>query len=136
MDKVDEEFYSLMESKKREIDSLDISREEREGLYSLLKNNIDYHEKEKEFTCQEEINQAYDSFGKSLKDFIDVANNLTKNNNSLHIIHVNQQIQIAKQNAIKKQIEERLTEERKLEIKLTTQLICMQMKQTNRNQNP
>ena len=127
--KTDEEFYLLMEKKREEIDSINISEEEKDHLYSLLQNNINYYESSKKSSIQQErVNEAYDFFGESLKNFINVTNELTKQNNSLHIIHVNQQIQIVKYNRIKEQIEESIEIQKKLESKLTIELIKLQMK--------
>lgn len=119
--KTDEEFYELIKRKRIEIDSLSISDEEREKLYSILEKNIQYHEEEKGYKIRENFSKIAEEGGRIGNDIIKIGKISQKTNYRLHLIKINQQIAIVKQKKTKEIIDNSLENQRKLEAKLTEQ---------------
>jgi hypothetical protein len=133
--KTDEEFYELMRKKREDIDSLQISKEKRNELYSILQNNIDSYKQSKKYIGKEKIDKAYDFFGKSLKEFINASSEVTKQNLSLHFSRINQQITNYHMRKTLERIGYSLQNERKRGARITRKLLWMKMVEANKDSN-
>ena len=66
-----EEFYRIIEEKRKDIDTLDAGEEEKNYLYSLLDENVQYFEESKaHMKVNSKLSGAFDKIGKGLQELI------------------------------------------------------------------
>ena len=135
--KTDEEFYSLIESKRKDIESLPISDGEKEKLYSLVEMNIQDYESLKASDLKKDFEKVAEFFGESENAFVEIRKQTEENNRTLHFAKINSQIASYKLKKTQEQINNSIKREKgKLEAKVVRQLIWNRMVEANRdNQN-
>ena len=129
----DEEFYAMVELKRKEIGSFDIPELEKEKLYLIVDETIERYEEGKKYNLAESFGQLGDSLVKLMTNIYKLGEDIQSLVPTLNRTKINLQIANYKVKGSKKTLNRILNEERKLGAKLTAQLIIKNMRESNQN---